>query len=34
MKKTLEKLFKNPKGAKTFDASSKDDNVKKTHLCN
>ena len=32
-KKTLEKLFKNPKGAKTFDLSSKKDNVKKIHLC-
>ena len=33
-KKTLEKLFKNPKGTKTFDLSSKKDNVKKIHLCN
>ena len=31
---TLEKLLKNQKGAKTFDLSSKNDNVKKIHLCN
>ena len=27
-KKTLEEMFKNPKRAKTFDYSSKNDNVK------
>ena len=33
-KTTLEKLFQNPKGAKTFNLSSKKDNVKKIHLRN
>ena len=33
-KKTLEKLFKNPKGPRTFNLSSKNDNVKKILLCN
>ena len=31
---TLKKLFKNPKGPKTFNLSSKNDNDKKVHLCN
>ena len=33
-KKTMEKLFKNPKETKTFDLSSQNDNIKKIHLCN
>ena len=33
-KKTLEKLFKNSKGAMTFDLSSKNYNVKKINLRN